>query len=308
MPRLTRTLIPEEQGSIHIISRINKKHTRFNEIEKEYLLNLLHTFAAAFFVKIHAFCIMGTHFHILASGQEKQAKQATKDDLFNRYQIMYGKKAKPPTGSWKSDGTFHPDEDEGIERLRNRLGSISRFVQELKQTFSVWYNKRNQQKGYLWHDRFKGIILDVGQAQLVCSAYIDLNPVRAGLVKRPEEYRWSSLGLRVRDVKLWEETVRGVWEDFSWYREFVYVSGGVERVGEASIAEDLVEDVLRVNGELGLGDGLRFRVRNISEGLAIGSHGFIERLQRRLNRKFIRPRAFLKANQLFSTRVLRLKD
>jgi len=37
-----------------------------------------------------------------------------------------------------------------------------------------------------------------GEAQLACSAYIDLNPVRAAIVKNPEDYRWSSLGLRVR--------------------------------------------------------------------------------------------------------------
>lgn len=308
MPRTKRTIISAEQGSTHIISRISRENIRFDEIEKEYLFNLLSLFASAFFVQIHAYCIMGTHFHILASSLDKQAQSATKGELFRRYHLMYGNKSNPPCGSWKSDGTFLADEDGGVERLRSRLGSISRFVQELKQTFSTWYNKRHGTKGYLWHDRFKGILVDIGEAQLVCSGYIDLNPVRAGLVDRPEDYRWSSLGLKVRDGKMAGEFLKSVVDDMRWYREFVYVSGGVEREGSGRIADEVVDEVLRVNGELGIGDSLRYRVRNISEGLAIGGYTFISQLQKRLHRKFIRPRAFFKTRQLFSTRILRLKQ
>jgi REP element-mobilizing transposase RayT len=305
MPRTARTHISSQEGSIHIISRINRENTRFDAIEKETLFNLLNLFASGFYVQIHAYCIMGTHFHILASSLDQQAQHASREELLHRYRLMYGKKATPPTGSYQNDGTFSPDEDGGFERLRRRLGSISRFVQELKQTFSVWYNQKHQTRGYLWHDRFKGIILDIGQAQLLCSSYIDLNPVRAGLVERPEDYRWSSIGLRARDSKLYGALLIPVVDDVCWYREFVYVSGGIERQGTERIADGLIADVIRVNGELGVGDGLRYRMRNLSEGLAIGTHGFIATLQRRLNRKFIRPRAFLKANLLFSTRLLR---
>ena len=306
MPRTKRTLISQDEGSYHIISRINREHVMFDDHEKEYLFKLMTVFASGFFVNIHAFCIMGTHFHILATGLDQDAKEASKEELFRRYRLMYGKKVKPPTGSCKTYGFFQIDEDGGVERLRNRLGSISRFVQELKQTFSVWYNKRHNSKGYLWHDRFKGIILDIGEAQLVCAAYIDLNPLRASLVKRPEDYRWSSLGFRVRKPKGADQLMVHCQENLCWYREFVYVSGGIERDGKEKIPYELVEDVLRVNGALGVRDSFRYRVKNLSEGVAIGSHSFISEIQRRYNRKFIRPRAFFKTNLLFSTRVLRL--
>jgi hypothetical protein len=278
----------------------------FDDQEKEYFFKLMTVFASGFFVDIHAFCIMGTHFHILASGLEQEAQNASKEELFRRYRLMFGEKAKPPTGSNKTYGYFHPDQDNGVERLRNRLGCISRFVQELKQTFSVWYNKRHNLKGYLWHDRFKGIILDRGEAQLVCSAYIDLNPLRANIVKRPEEYRWSSLGLRVRNPKHADQLMSHCQENLSWYREFVYLSGGIERQGKEKIAPELVEDVIKVNGKLGIGDSFKYRVKNISEGIAIGSHSFISEIQRKYNRKFVRPRAFMNTNVLFATRVLRL--
>jgi putative transposase len=103
--------------------------------------------------------------------------------------LLYPKESEPPPGRYEPNGEIIWDEDGGIERLRERLGSISRFVQELKQTFSRWYNKTHNRKGYLWNDRFKGVIVNHGEAQLLCSAYIDLNPVRAGIVERPENYR-----------------------------------------------------------------------------------------------------------------------
>jgi REP element-mobilizing transposase RayT len=197
MARTRRQWISQQAGSFHIISRTAGGDVRFTDEEKEYFLDLLERFASGFFVEIHTFSIMGTHFHILATGLELQAEKADAKELNRRYRLIYGQDAEPPVGSYEVDGSIIPDEDGGVERLRQRLGSISRFVQELKQTFSFWYNKRHNRKGYLWGDRFKGVIVEKGEAQLVCSAYIDLNPVRANIVKRPEDYRWSSLGLRV---------------------------------------------------------------------------------------------------------------
>jgi putative transposase len=308
MPRPKRIVLSQDEGSIHIISRINKPGTRFDEVEKEYLFQLISVFASGFFVDIHAFCIMGTHFHILATALDRQAEEADRDELWCRYRLMYGEKSDPPSGSHKSDGCFEVDEDGGEERLRRRLGSVSRFVQELKQSFSLWYNRRHGLRGYLWHDRYKGIVLDHGEAELVCSAYIDLNPVRANMVRCPEDYRWSSLGLRVRDPRYADELLSHCEVDLCWYRQFVYSCGGVEREGKAGMAEGLVEEVLKAQGRLGVGERLRYRVRNLSEGVAIGSYRFRSEVQRRYNRKFIRPRSFFDEDILFSTRVLKDGD
>jgi putative transposase len=47
-------------------------------------------------------------------------------------------------------------------------------------------------------DRFKSVIVEKGETLINCLAYIDLNPLRAGLVDRPEDYRWNSLGYHVQ--------------------------------------------------------------------------------------------------------------
>ena len=321
MPRTKRKWISGQAGSLHIISRTARNDVMFNDDEKEYLMELIQRFASGFYVDIHAFCVMGTHFHILASSRELEAKKAENEELYRRYQAIFGKDAEPPAGSYQTDGGIIPDEDGGVERLRQRLGSISTFVQELKQTFTKWYNNKHGRKGYLWNDRFKGVIVGKGEAQLAFSAYIDLNPVRAGIVEQPEDYRWCSLGLRVRNPgrsqKLLGQFLESVLENnenvengendpLSWYREFVYLSGGIEKEGKGMISGELVNDVKACHGKLGIGDSFRYRVKNISEGIAIGSFSFISVMQERYKRKFISPRSFLSGNRLFATRVLRL--
>jgi REP-associated tyrosine transposase len=337
MPRSKRHWTSQDSGSVHIISRVVGKQFLLGKTEKEFFLQLLERLSSGFFIQIHAFVIMSNHFHILVTTLEKDAAKASEDELLSRYKIIYPKTPAPPQGRFNSCGQFFPDEDGGIMRLRKRLGSLSCFVQELKQSFSRWYNKRHDRKGTLWSDRFKGIVLSRGEAQLTCSAYLDLNSIRANIVEKPEDYRWSSLGLRVRSPKRAMKLLhplsiaplnnakKGMLtgthfslgpvilnsqskDDFSLYRKFVYITGGVKRKGSKSIDESLVESVIAYNGKLGIGDCFRHRVKNISEGLAFGDQEFVSQVQKRLMRKYIRPRSFMGSgednNWSFSTRVL----
>jgi putative transposase len=338
MGRSRRAWISQTTGSYHLISRIVGDNTFLTDYEKEYFLKLLERFAAGFFVDIHAFCVMGNHFHIMATGLEKEAAQATEKELLKRYRIIYGKGMDPPIGIYESNGTLVPDEDGGIERLRSRLGSISRFMQELKQTFSRWYNKRHDRKGYLWSDRFKGILVHKGEAELRISIYIELNSIRAGLSKSPNDYRWCSLGLFARNPGRTMEMLnpidfRGVSEKYfrddnskklysaiaalkknnqdiqlammEMYRLVVYGNGGVEKRGKSKIPDSIVNEILNSYGKLKVEDNYRCRIKNFSEGIAVGSYSFIEEIQKKYNRKFIRPRPLLKDGNLFTTRVLR---
>jgi REP element-mobilizing transposase RayT len=308
-----------------VISRITGQDRLLTTRDKEYFIHLLERFASGFFVQIHSFAILDNHFHILLTGLNLDAKQASKKELLQRYQKIYPKETEPPPGSYQPDGTLIPDEDNGIERLRERLGSISRFVQELKQSYSRWFNKIHDRKGYLWSDRFKGVIVQKGEAQLLCSAYIDLNAVRANIVQRPEDYRWCSLGMRVRAPKRARKLLtwfpvshKDEWDNqglvktflsmksLEWYRVFVYQSGGMELENKASISKELVADVVGFHGKLGIGKRLQYRLRNISEGRAIGNYSFIASLQKKNKLKFIRPRSFLEGDRLFATQVLRL--
>ncbi len=67
-------------------------------------------------------------------------------------------------------------------------------MKTLMQRFTKWFNRTHARSGNLWEDAFKSVIVEDGVAAKTIAAYIDLNPVRAGMVKDPAEYRWSSYG------------------------------------------------------------------------------------------------------------------
>jgi hypothetical protein len=276
---------------------------RLTDQEKEHFLRLLERFCRAFFVDLHAFCVMGNHFHLLVTARAEAARLATGAELRRRYRAAYGA-ADPPAGAFDADGTVDPDPDGGIGRLRARLGSISRFAQELKQAFARWYNRRHDRKGYLWGDRWKGVLVSkAGDAEVVTAAYIDLNPVRAKLVALPEDYRWSSHGLAARSPararRLLAPLARPQLRQLgpAWYRQFLYVAGAVAARGKPGrLAEAARDAVLAHAGRLGIRDRLRYRWRNLSEGLVLGTAEFVAEHQRRAGRAFIRPRRVFPAD------------
>jgi putative transposase len=67
---------------------------------------------------------------------------------------------------------------------------ISVFIKELKGRFAQWYNQLHERCGVLWAERFKSILLEGGEALAAVAAYIELNPVRAGVCDDPKDYRY----------------------------------------------------------------------------------------------------------------------
>ena len=311
MPRSRRIFISREDGSHHIYSRVVGKELLLGDREKEYMLGLLERLSRAFFVEVHGFALMSNHFHLIVTEKFEQARAASPQELLRRYRQAYGEGADPPEGRLEKDGSVVLDEDGGIGRLRARLGSIGRFVQEFKQGFSRWYNRRHDRKGYLWADRYGDKVLQRGDHELVVRSYIDLNPVRAGVVKLPESYRWSGLGLRVRNPRRSRSLLLPLpgavdrrENSFAWYREYVYAAGMIDAPGKAALDPDLVRSVAACHGRLGIGDKLCYRARNLTEGLALGGREFIEGQQRQLARKFVRARPLWKGSEIYTTRVL----
>jgi hypothetical protein len=74
------------------------------------------------------------------------------------------------------------------------MHDLSEFMKTLLQRFTRWHNTRTNRRGNLWEETFKSVIVEDGLAAKTMAAYIDLNPVRAGMVSDPAEYRWSSYG------------------------------------------------------------------------------------------------------------------
>jgi hypothetical protein len=95
-------------------------------------------------------------------------------------------------------------------------------------------------------------------------------------------------------------------KSLEWHRLFVYRYGGKKMENKASISDQLVNDGVGFLGKLGIGERLQYRLRNISEGIAIDNYSFIAGIQKKCNREFSRPRSFLEGNRLFVTWISRL--
>jgi hypothetical protein len=67
-------------------------------------------------------------------------------------------------------------------------------MKSLLERFTKWFNREHNRRGTLWEERYKSVIVESGAAARTIAAYIDLNPVRAGMVSDPADYRWSSYG------------------------------------------------------------------------------------------------------------------
>jgi REP element-mobilizing transposase RayT len=223
-----------------------------------------------------------------------------------------------------------------LARFHARLWDVSVFMKLLKQRFSQWFNGRTGRKGTLWEERFKSVLVEgMGHALATMAGYIDLNPVRAGLVQDPKDYRWSGygeavagktrarLGLQSVVKALMRGKEEAVSRSLEIYRMHVYQEGseGRETVGEdgraarGALTREEVEEVLRQKGQLTVGEYLRCRVRYFCDGTVFGSREFVEGIFRGYRERFgpkrqsgARPMRGLKADEaLFTLRALRMR-
>ncbi|MDD4910180.1 MAG: transposase [Candidatus Omnitrophica bacterium] len=74
----------------------------------------------------------------------------------------------------------------------NEASNLSRFMKRVNLRYVYYYRRKYAYCGHLWQDRFKAKTIDNEEYLIQCGKYIELNPVRAGIVKGPEEYRFSS--------------------------------------------------------------------------------------------------------------------
>ena len=78
--------------------------------------------------------------------------------------------------------------------------SISRSIQSIGRNYVQYFNESYGDEGALWEGRYKATVIDIKPYLLTCCRYIELSPVRAGLVKSPSKYRWSSYAQNANGV------------------------------------------------------------------------------------------------------------
>lgn len=76
--------------------------------------------------------------------------------------------------------------------LQPTAPNLSEAIRRVNSAYALWWNKRHERVGHVFQGRFKDQVVDQESYLLTLSRYVVLNPVRAGLVKQPEDWRWSS--------------------------------------------------------------------------------------------------------------------
>jgi len=261
MPRIARMIVKGEPAVYHVMSRTALDGYVIGDVEKEFLIKLIKRLSSVFFVEIIGFCLMGNHFHLLVRMQP--GERYSDDEIMRRFKLLYRDKKDRKL----ADGQ--------IPYLREKWASLSEYIKEVKQSFSRFYNRLHHRKGFFWSERFKSVIVDNGDTLINCLAYIDLNPVRAGIVEKPEEYRFCSLGYHVQtnnkdkflslDFGLKEFGVKSAKERLQIYRRFVYGKGSLN-YGETERATDF---------EIGAIEKFKHRTRYFTDSGIIGTKTFV---------------------------------
>jgi len=265
-------IIDDQSAVYHVMSRTALDGFPLRDVEKDFMLDLIRRYAALYLVEILGFSIMGNHFHLLLRVIPEY--KFTDDEILKRFVDFYG-----------DDRIFA----EGlVPSLREKLSSLSEFMREIKVNFARFYNRRHNRRGYFWGDRFKSVIVENGETLINCLAYIDLNPLRAGLVEFPEQYRWSSLGYHIQtnnrdnflstDFGLKEFNVKSKKERIRRYRQYVYEAGALNQPekGNVKVIENKVlAKERRREFELSKSDRFRYRTRYFTDSGIIGSKEFV---------------------------------
>lgn len=293
----------------HCMTRtVNGEHL-FAEREKEVLRKMIWQVADFSGVEVLTYCVMANHFHVLvrvpavtASGQD-----VSDEELLRRYQVLYPKPTKYQTASielMQKELAKNTDAALAIRgRLLARMGDVSEFMKTLKQRFSVWYNRSHERFGTLWAARFKSVLVEGrGNPLQTMAAYIDLNPVRAGLVEDPKDYRFcgyaeavaqSAALLRQPNTSAADNAVSGIrhiWQAYAdgtmrrelpvgealqMHRELIFG----RRAGQAGLTEAARQHVLKVleqeDALLPRATVLRCRVRYFTDGAILGSQEYV---------------------------------
>jgi putative transposase len=269
----------------------------FDGCAKEVLRKMIWQVAAFSGVDVLTYCIMSNHLHVLIRVPE--SVEISDAELLRRYRVLYPKPTKYQTASITVMEQALAAGGEAAEVIRRkllaRMGDVSEYMKALKQRFSVWYNRSHRRYGTLWTERFKSVLVEgKGNPLQTMAAYIDLNPVRAGIVNDPKDYRFCGYAEAVARAPgsgplaakglcaVWgayaDGSVRGrltVAEALQMHRSLIFG----KRASDAGLSESERQKALQIlqkeDALLPKSTVLRCRVRYFTDGAILGSQAYV---------------------------------
>jgi len=309
----------------HCVTRVVDRRFAFEQADKEKFRTLMRMQENFTGCRVLAYCLMSNHVHLLLEVPPMQEGGLSDEELLRRMKALHNEVAVAEVakrlGELRKAGRDAAAR-ELHESITYRMHDLGEFMKALLQRFSRWFNTSHQRTGTLWESRFKSVLVEEGIAARTMAAYIDLNPVRAGMVADPADYRWSSYGEAmgggpkgdgkkaraglVRAIMAhegWEADARHWAGDVSKSYRMILLEEGEEKLrqvvnhggklevkvvrkGMKKAAVDAEMDRLQRSRDVAIGKMLRCRVRYFTDGAVIGSRGFVDEVFRLCRDRF----------------------
>jgi putative transposase len=302
----------------HCVSRTVNGERLFEDVDRELLRRMMWQIADFCGVHILTYAILSNHFHLLVRVPKKEP--IPDSELLRRYTVMYPARGERRLAQVSAISslleTKSPDAELWRARVTGLMGDISSYLKLLKQRFSIAFNKRHGRFGTLWSERFKSSIVEPGGALRTVAAYIDLNPVRAGLVEDPKDYRFCGYSEAVAGNPKAQAglcwTLGERWSHAAArYRIIIFGVGANPLTTRKTISESAFQEVIRRNGRLPISTLLCCRVRHFTDSGILGSKLFVEHIAQRCNHRLTKDPPHLcfapELEGIYAARPLRAK-
>jgi REP element-mobilizing transposase RayT len=298
----------------HCVTRVVGRGLVFGPGEKEKFRSLMRAYEDFSGCRVLTYCLMSNHVHLLLEVPPMPPGGLSDDQLLARLRAIYleaevkevAKELAKVRQAIAEGRAGEALAREIHERFTYRMHDLGQFMKTLLGRFTRWFNTTHERTGTLWEGRFKSVLVEEGVAARAMAAYIDLNPVRAGMVEDPSDYRWSGYGEAMGGVararaglvralgahKGWRGEAKGWPGQVSKDYRLLLLAAGVEKTRlEAGPDGGVVETVVRrgmkaslvkaeaaelaTSHDVALARVVACRVRYFSDGVAIGGRGFV---------------------------------
>ena len=233
----------------HCVSRVVDRRFALLQNDKEKFRSFMRMYEKFTGCRVLTYCLMCNHVHLLLEVTPPPVDGLTDEELLARVRAVASpgevallRKELKEAREKLASGLVNEAFVEKIHaRYTYRMHDLSQFMKTLMQRFTQWYNGTHKRSGTLWEQRFKSVIVEDGLAARTMAAYIDLNPVRAGMVSDPAEYRWSGYGEAVgggakgNGKRAREGIIRAWMAHKGWPGNAKYWNGGGKRHGNIHV-------------------------------------------------------------------------
>jgi len=169
------------------------------EHRRQWVVDRIRLLSSLFAIDICAYAVMSNHYHLVLKLCPEQLSDLSDEQVIERWCALF--KGPLLVQRYREGDTLFAHDRSTVSDIvnvwRTKLSSISWFMRCLNQTIARQANLEDKCTGKFWESRFTSQALKTEEALLSCMAYVDLNPVRAGIAPNPEASSYTSIKERI---------------------------------------------------------------------------------------------------------------